>query len=142
MSERMPVHEKRIEIRWSDLDVYGHVNNAIYLTYLEEVRDEWLGGTLGDPDQVWNWVLVHVEIDYRRELALTDHVAVATCRLDRIGASSVTTREEVRTVDGELAAEAKAVLVARDRESGRSRSLTATERAAFERVTADVGQCS
>jgi acyl-CoA thioester hydrolase len=138
----MPVHEKRIEIRWSDLDVYGHVNNAIYLTYLEEVRDEWLGGTLGDPDQVWNWVLVHVEIDYRRELALTDHVAVATCRLDRIGASSVTTREEVRTVDGELAAEAKAVLVARDRESGRSRSLTATERAAFERVTADVGQCS
>jgi acyl-CoA thioester hydrolase len=142
MSERMPVHEKRIEIRWSDLDVYGHVNNAIYLTYLEEVRDEWLGGTLGDPDQVWNWVLVHVEIDYRRELALTDDVAVATCRLDRIGASSVTTREEVRTVDGELAAEAKAVLVARDRESGRSRSLTATERAAFERVTADVGQCS
>jgi acyl-CoA thioester hydrolase len=137
MSERVPVREKRIEIRWSDLDVYGHVNNAIYLTYLEEVRDEWLGASLGDPDQIWNWVLVHVEIYYRRELALADDVAVATCRLEGIGNSSITTRETVRTVDGELAAEAKAVLVARDRESGRSRSLTAAERAAFETIGAE-----
>jgi acyl-CoA thioester hydrolase len=128
------VHEKRIEIRWNDLDVYGHVNNAIYLTYLEEVRDEWLGASLGDPAEVWNWVLVHVEIDYRRELALSDDVVVATCRLDRVGGSSVTTREEVRTLDGELSAEAKAVLVARDRETGRSRALTQAERAAFSRT--------
>jgi acyl-CoA thioester hydrolase len=128
------VHEKRIEIRWSDLDVYGHVNNAIYLTYLEEVRDEWLGGSLGDPGQVWNWVLVRVEIDYRRELGLADDVVVATCRLERIGNSSVTTREEVRTAAGDLAAEAAAVLVARDRDSGRSRPLTDDERAAFERA--------
>jgi acyl-CoA thioester hydrolase len=125
------VHEKRIEIRWNDLDVYGHVNNAIYLTYLEEARDEWLGGNLGNPDDVWNWVLVHVEIDYRRELSLSDDVVVATCRLDRVGNSSVTTLEEVRTLDGQLSAEARAVLVARDRDSGRSRPLTAQERAAF-----------
>jgi acyl-CoA thioester hydrolase len=142
MTERVPGHEKRIEIRWNDLDVYGHVNNAIYLTYLEEARDEWLGGSLGDPSQVWNWVLVHVEIDYRRELTLADDIAVATCRLDRIGTSSITTREEVRTLDGELAAEAKAVLVARDRDSGRSRSLTTAERAAFEGVAADGGQAA
>jgi acyl-CoA thioester hydrolase len=142
MKEPSPVHEKRIEIRWSDMDVYGYVNNAIYLTYLEEARDEWLGGSLGDRDQVWNWVLARVEIDYRRELALADDMAVATCRLDRIGNSTVTTHEEVRTVDGELAAEAKAVLVARDRESGRSRPLTAAERAAFEAVATDGGRSS
>jgi acyl-CoA thioester hydrolase len=128
---RVAAHEKRIEIRWNDLDVYGHVNNAIYLTYLEEVRDEWLGGSLGDPDEVWNWVLARVEIDYRRELALADDFVVATCRLERVGNSSVTTHEEVRTLGGELSAEASAVLVARDRESGRSRSLTERERAAF-----------
>ena len=128
------MHEKRIEIRWNDLDVYGHVNNAIYLTYLEEARDEWLSASLGDPAEIWNWVLVHVEIDYRRELALADDVVVATCRLERIGSSSVTTREEVRTPGGELAAEATAVLVARDRDSGRSRPLTAAERALFERA--------
>jgi acyl-CoA thioester hydrolase len=140
MTDGGQVLEKRIEIRWNDLDVYGHVNNAIYLTYLEEVRDEWLGGRLGDPDEIWNWVLARVEIDYRRELTLADDVAVASCRLDRVGNSSVTTREAVRTADGELAAEAKAVLVARDRESGRSRPLTAAERAAFEGRAPDGGE--
>jgi acyl-CoA thioesterase FadM len=46
----------------------------------------------------------------------------------------VSTHEEVRTAAGMLAAEASAVLVARDRESGRSRPLTPAERAAFERA--------
>ena len=32
-------HEIRIKIRWRDMDAYGHVNNAVYLTYLEECRD-------------------------------------------------------------------------------------------------------
>jgi acyl-CoA thioester hydrolase len=126
-------HEKRIEIRWRDLDAFGHVNHVVFLTYLEESRDEWLGGSLGDPDGVWDWVLARMEIDYRRELALADDAVVATCRLARIGRSSVSTHEEVRTAGGDLAAEASAVLVARDRDSGRSRPLTAAERAAFER---------
>jgi acyl-CoA thioester hydrolase len=127
-------HEKRIEIRWRDLDAFGHVNHVVFLTYLEESRDEWLGGRLGDPDLVWDWVVAHVEIDYRREVSLADDVVVATCRLARIGRSSVSTHEEVRTAAGMLAAEASAVLVARDRESGRSRPLTPAERAAFERA--------
>jgi acyl-CoA thioesterase FadM len=55
------------------------------------MRDEWLGGALGDADQIWNWVLVRVVIDFRRELALADDIAVASCRLDRIGTSSITT---------------------------------------------------
>ena len=133
--ERAPFeHEKRIEIRWRDLDAFGHVNHVVFLTYLEESRDEWLGGTLGDPERVWDWVVAHVEVDYRRELGLADDTVIATCRLARIGRSSVSTHEEVRTADGMLAAEASAVLVARDRESGRSRPLTAPERTAFERA--------
>ncbi len=127
-------HEKRIEIRWRDMDVYGHVNNAVYLTYLEEVRDEWLGGVLGDPGEVWNYVLARVAIDFRRELALADDMVVARCGLGRVGMSSITTREELRTVDGELAAEAEAVLVARDPETGRSRPLTDAERSALEKT--------
>jgi len=59
---------------------------------------------------------------------------LARCRLDSIGRSSVRTREEIVTRGGELAASAEAVLVARDRESGRSRPLTDAERAAFERA--------
>jgi acyl-CoA thioester hydrolase len=132
-------HEKRIEIRWRDLDVFGHVNHVVFLTYLEEARDEWLGASLGDPERVWDWVLAHVEIDYARELVLADDVVVATCRLDRIGTSSVATHEEIRTAGGEPAARARAVLVARDRDSGRSRPLTAAERSAFQRVAGPRG---
>jgi acyl-CoA thioester hydrolase len=129
-------HEKRIEIRWKDLDVYGHVNNAVYLTYLEEVRDEWLGAVLGDPAEIWNYVLVRVAIDYRRELSLEDDVVIATCRLRSVGTSSVRTEERVLALDGGVAAEAESVLVARDRDHGRSRPLTDPERAAFERAVA------
>jgi acyl-CoA thioester hydrolase len=127
-------HEKRIEIRWRDLDVYGHVNHVVYLTYLEESRDEWLGGVLGDPADVWNYVVARVEIDYRREVGLQEDVVVAECRLAQIGTSSVRTAERILTLAGDVAAEAEAVLVARDRETGRSRPLTDAEREAFERV--------
>ena len=123
-------HEKEIEIRWRDLDAFEHVNHVVFLTYLEEVRDEWLGRSLGDPDLVWGYVVARVEIDYRRELTLADDVVVATCALDRIGTKSVTTTESVRTRSGEVAAEARAVLVARDGD-GRSRPLTDAERRAL-----------
>jgi acyl-CoA thioester hydrolase len=127
------VHEKQIEIRWRDQDAYGHVNNAVYLTYLEEVRDEWLERALGDSGDAWGYVTARVAIDFRRELTQDDEAIVARLWLTRIGTSSVTTREEIVTVGGELAAEAEAVLVARDTETGRSRPLSGDERAALER---------
>ncbi|MGH2933125.1 MAG: acyl-CoA thioesterase [Gaiellaceae bacterium] len=126
--------EKEIEIRWADLDAFGHVNHVVFLTYLEEARDEWLGSVLGDPAGVWGFVVARVEIDYRRELTIADDAVVCSCELERIGNSSVVTREAVATRSGEVAAEAKAVLVARDEETGRSRPLAASERGAFERA--------
>ncbi len=128
------VHEKRIEIRWRDLDAFRHVNNAVYATYLEECRDEWAERALGDAGDIWGFVLARVAIDYRRELTQDDDAIVVSCRLVRIGNSSVTLREEIRMLDGELSAESEAVLVARDAETGRSRPLSATERQAFERA--------
>jgi acyl-CoA thioester hydrolase len=127
------VHEKRIEVRWRDVDNYGHVNNAVYLTYLEEVRDEWLARTLRDDVAVWDYVIAHVSIDFRREVTQADDEVRATCRLERIGTSSVRTREQILTAAGVLAAEASAVLVARDREAGTARPITPQEREAFER---------
>jgi len=127
-------HEKQIEIRWRDLDVFGHVNHVVYLTYLEEARDEWLGRALGNPEQVWGYVVARVAIDYRRELSLADDVVLARCRLEGIGTSSVRTREQIATSAGELAAEAEAVIVARDPATGSSRPLSEAERASFERV--------
>jgi acyl-CoA thioester hydrolase len=126
-------HEKEIEIRWRDLDAFGHVNHIVFLTYLEEVRDEWLGRVLADPALVWGYVIARVEIDYRRELTLEDDVIVARCSLERLGTKSVTTSESIVTRDGELAAGAKAVLVAREEKTGKSRVISDDERAAFER---------
>ena len=124
-------HSKRIEIRWRDLDAYRHVNNAVYATYLEECRDEWLEQALGGAGDPWDYVLARVAIDFRRELTQAHDAVVVSCRLVRVGRSSLATREEIRTEDGELAAEAEAVLVARDRERGGSRPLGSAERAAF-----------
>ena len=128
------IHEKRVEIRSSDVDAYLHVNNAVYATYLEECRDEWVERALGDAGDAWDLVLARVAIDFRRELRPEDEAVVVSCALERIGNSSLTLREQIRTRDGELAAEAEAVLVARDRERGRSRPLTEAERSAFERA--------
>jgi acyl-CoA thioester hydrolase len=128
------VHQKQVEIRWSDVDAYQHVNNAVYLTYLEECRDEWLDRALGDVEDSWDFVLARVAIDFRRELRLENDAVLVRCRLERIGTSSVTTREEIRTSTDELAAEAEAVLVARNPATGESRPLRPEERFALERA--------
>ena len=134
------MHEKRIEVRWRDVDNYGHVNNAVYLTYLEEVRDEWLARTLRDDEAVWDYVIAHVSIDFRREVTQADDEVLATCRLERIGTSSIRTREQVVLPTGVVAADASAVLVARDRTAGGSRPISAAEREAFERDLSPVGE--
>jgi acyl-CoA thioester hydrolase len=126
-------HDKLVEIRWHDVDAYRHVNNAVYATYLEECRDEWVELCLGENGDAWDYVLARVAIDFRRELLLEDEAVIVSCSLERIGTASVTLREAIRTRAGELAAEAEAVLVARDRGTGRSRPLSEDERAAFER---------
>ena len=123
------MYEKRIEIRWSDLDGYAHVNHAVYVTYLEEVRDEWLAVTLAPGGDGWDHFLVHLEIDYRRQLTHADDVVVAGVEAASLGTSSLTTREEIRTAAGELVAEASAVVVAVDPATGASRPLTDGERA-------------
>ncbi len=128
------MHEKRIEIRWRDLDAAEHVNNAVFLTYLEESRDEWLDRTLGNAGG-FDYLLARVAVDYRRELRLEDDEVVARVGLARVGTTSLSTREELLTAGGELAAEAEAVVVARDPDSGRPRPFSPEERAALERDT-------
>jgi acyl-CoA thioester hydrolase len=128
------VQEKRIEIRWRDLDAYGHVNQAVYLTYVEEVLDAWVGEVLAlDQGRVWDYVAARVAIDYRDELRLSDRAVIGSCGLLRLGNSSVTARIDLRAPDDRLAAEAEIVIVARDPDSGRSRPLLDQEREAFER---------
>jgi acyl-CoA thioester hydrolase len=123
------VHERRIGIRWRDMDAYGHVNNAVYLTYLEECRDAWAQSVLGRVSDTWDFVLAHVGIDYRTQLTQDDGEVIVRCRLASYGRSSVRTREEIRTRDGTLSADAESVIVPRDPETLKSRRLTDREAA-------------
>ena len=134
----MPAFEKTIEIRWADVDAYQHVNNAVYLNYLEEGRDEWMETVLEGVTDLWDWVLARVAIDYRRELRLEDEVAKVSVAVTRVGTASLTLHEEVRSRDGWLAAEVEAVLVARDQQTGKSRPINDAEREALERARAAV----
>ena len=124
--------EKRIEIRWRDMDAYGHVNNAVYLNYLEEARDAWVQRTLGSITDTWDFVLARVAIDFRSELTQDDGAIVVRCRLDSLGRASIRTREEIVKQDGTVSASAESVIVPRDPKAGRSRALTEQERAILE----------
>ena len=127
------MYEKRIPIRWRDMDGYGHVNNAVFLTYLEEARDEWLSRLLAGTGGESDYVVARIAIDYRRELKQKDESVLVRCRLDKLGTSSIRTLEEILLPDGDLCARAEVVLVMRDRSAGTSRPLTAEERAALGR---------
>ena len=124
-------HEKQIEIRWRDLDGLRHVNNAVYATYLEVGRDAFFEEVLPEA-KPWDYVLVRLALDFRRELRFEDRRVVVSCAVERVGRSSITLREEIRTSSGELAAECETVVVARDPETGRGRPLTDAERAVLE----------
>ena len=116
-----------MRIRWRDLDPYGHVNHAVYVTYLEELRDEWLQERLG-LDAVWDYVVARIAVDYRRELRSEDGPLRAELAVERLGRTSVTTRERLLTAAGDEAATASAVLVAIDRAGGGPRPLGDDER--------------
>ena len=118
--------EVRIPIRWRDVDAYGHVNNAVFLNYLEEARDRLVENLFGE--HAWDFVIARVAIDYRSELKQNDREVAVSCRVTRFGSSSVQTAERVLAADGRLSAEAESVIVARDPETGRSRPLTDEER--------------
>ena len=94
------IHEKRIEVRWRDVDAYRHVNNAVYATYLEECRDEWMVRALGHIGDIWDYVLARVAIDFRNEVTQEDDAVLVRCRLVRVGTSSLGLAEEIVKLDG------------------------------------------
>jgi acyl-CoA thioester hydrolase len=117
----------RIRVRWADMDAYGHVNNAVFLNYLEEARD-LLSTRLFDTAG-YDFVLVRVAIDFRHEITQDDAEIEVTSWVTGYGRSSVRTAEEIRFTDGRLSASAESVLVPRNESADGSRPLTPDERA-------------
>ena len=105
----------RETVRFRDVDSMGHVNNAVFLTYIEEARIAYL---LPFGAEVTNMILARVEIDFRAPLRIGDEIEIGV-RPAGVGTKSFELEYEVRSADA-VAAEAKTVIVSFDYESGRS----------------------
>jgi acyl-CoA thioester hydrolase len=102
------VFEHEVTVRWRDVDALGHVNHAVFLTYLEEGRDAFYTRTFGaDP----SYVVVRLEVDLRAEVRYPDRRVTVRIEVERIGTTSLTTRETIVTPAGETAAQARVVTV-------------------------------
>ena len=119
-------HVTSFEVRFRDLDAMGHVNNAVYATYLEQARIKYyesiLDISLGEVDTV----IVHLEIDYIKSLQLDNTVHISLI-VSSIGTSSVT-MDYVLTNGSEKVATAKTVQVLLDGKTGTSTPLPQTWR--------------
>lgn len=113
-----------IEVRFRDLDAVGHVNNAVYLTYIESARVAWWIQTTGRPSlRDLTIILARTEIDYRRPVAFGDRLVVGL-RCVSMGRSSFVLEFRIEdAATGQLVAEARNVLVYYDYAAGRSTPL-------------------
>jgi acyl-CoA thioester hydrolase len=108
------VHRERV--RFKDVDAMGHVNNAVYLTYLEEARGAWmlaLGLASGHDFPI---IIARAEIDFRSPARFGEEIEVRV-RAGRFGTKSFDLEYELRA-NGRAVAEAKTTCVAYDYERG------------------------
>ncbi|MGN6677894.1 MAG: acyl-CoA thioesterase [Streptosporangiaceae bacterium] len=99
------VLEHPVTVRWRDTDALGHVNHAVFLTYLEEGRDAFYLKILGDPA----YVVVRLEVDLKAEVFHHDRRLTVRIEVERVGTTSLTTRETIVNASGEVVAEARVI---------------------------------
>jgi acyl-CoA thioester hydrolase len=125
-------HVYSCRVRWSDVDVYGHVNNVKYFEYVQEARVSFMhelaempfGGSLP-------WVIARQDVEYKRPMLFRSEPYDIHSTVTRIGTSSYDLTADIK--DGEtLLARARTVVVAFDQENQRSRPMSPGERAALE----------
>jgi len=113
-----PVH-----VRFSDVDVYGHVNNVKYFEYFQEARLLYLTSRLwGEvPKDVprASIVVAQTDVDYRQPILFRAEPFDCWSRIERVGARSLTVQSEIRDRDS-LLARARVTIVFVDPETGRS----------------------
>ena len=125
---RMPV-----ALRWSDLDAFDHVNNARYLTFLEQARIEWFQA-IGE-----EWVtdaaapvVASALLNFKHPIPYPADVRVELS-VDAVGNSSVTIAHRIVAGDGRVHCDGHVVAVWVDRRSGKPTPLPAGVRRASER---------
>jgi acyl-CoA thioester hydrolase len=106
----------RETVRFRDLDAMAHVNNAVFLTYLEQARLAWFGGA--DVQPLQDVILARTEIDFRSPVRQGEVVEIGV-RSSRIGTKSFELEYELQA-GGRVVAEAKSVLVGYDYDQAES----------------------
>ncbi len=107
-------------VRWDDLDAMGHVNNARYLTYIQESRFLWFPTA--------EMVVARAEVDFLEPIYEGGRYFNVSLWVEAIGNSSFTLAYEVSGDDGVVHARVKTVQVAVAMDSRKSRPLTDAER--------------
>ncbi|UUU33870.1 acyl-CoA thioesterase [Streptomyces sp. CA-210063] len=118
-------HIYRCPLRWADMDAYGHVNNVVFLRYLEEARIDFLFRPEKDFKQ--GSVVARHEIDYKRQLVHRHQPVDIELWITEIRAASFTITYEVKDPD-QVYVRASTVIVPFDFATQRPRRLTAEER--------------
>lgn len=123
-------HIYPLQVRWGDLDGFGHVNNAAYLTYVQEARVDFTIYARERKNQspiLFDMVVARAEVDYIApiyEAGVNAHVEVW---VHRIGNSSFGLSYEIH-VDGQVVAKARTVQVTVDMHTKGSRPLSDAEK--------------
>jgi acyl-CoA thioester hydrolase len=121
-------YQFEIQTRYSDMDMLGHANNAVYLTYLELARLGYFKEVIRQEWKQVALVLAHASMDYR--IPVTPGVQpVAHIRTTRLGNASMTMDNMITDAAGEtLFFSATMVLVAINTQSGRSVPIPPSEK--------------
>lgn len=113
-----PSYESEFLVRFRDMDALGHVNNAVYATYLEIVRGEYYHHVIGETFADYDAVMVHLAIDYLAPLTRFDPIT-AKIALTDLGDSSIRF-DYVLASAGETVATGETVQVVADPQTGES----------------------
>ena len=118
-----------IPVRFRDTDAMGHVNNAVFLTYLEVARENYWGEVMGVRSYTeCGLILARMEIDFRSPVFVGETIEVSV-RVCRLGTTSFEFAYEVRQKETKrLVAEARSVQVMYDYEKNAKRPLSKDER--------------
>ena len=123
-------YETDIPVRYADKDTLGHVNNAVYATYLEEARISYFRDVLGEALVDRSMVVANLEIDFLAPV--TSESVVVGAEVTNIGTKSFTLEYAIETGDT-IAATATTVQVHIDPETGVPKSVPDDWRTAFDR---------
>ncbi|BAB59847.1 hypothetical protein [Thermoplasma volcanium GSS1] len=101
----------KIQVRYNDLDTVGHVNNAIYFTYFEIGRIDFINKFLWKfkSDEI-NFVIARAEADFIKSILLYDVVYVRTW-ISRVGNTSFDFSYRLEDEDGKEYATGKTINV-------------------------------